>query len=72
MWEMLKPALIRAGRTFAQAFLAVVLAAEVGDLRGFADLTLLDQAATAGLVAVLSFVHNALEDVGRLPLGPKG
>lgn len=65
-----KPALIRAGRTFAQTFIGVVLAGllagEVVFLQDFADLSLLNQAAAAGVVAVLSLAQNLLEDMGSV------
>jgi hypothetical protein len=66
MNENLKNAYIRAARTFVQTFIGVFLAgllaqggvAVLGDL---ADLTLLNQAAAASVVAVLSLVQNLLE-----------
>lgn len=56
-------ALIRAGRTFAQAFIPIYVAGlasatVVGDL---ANLDLLQQAGIAGVIAVLSFLMNVLE-----------
>lgn len=62
MWEKLRDPLVRAARTFIQAFIAVLLASNLTSVGGFADPTVLDQAATAGLIAVLSFVQNLLED----------
>lgn len=62
MWETLRDPLVRAVRTFVQAFLAVFLASDVVSLSGFTDVALLDQAATAGIVAVLSLVQNLVED----------
>lgn len=65
MNERLKDALIRAGRTFLQTalgvYLAGIIASQTDGLSVFADLTLLEAAAAAGLVAVLSFVQNYLE-----------
>ena len=56
-------AAIRAARTFAQTFVGVYLAGYAGaSLAGLADLTLLDTAAAAGIVAVLSLVQNLLEE----------
>lgn len=61
-----KQAGIRAVRTFVQTFIGVylagLLASSVTVLQDFGDVTLLNQAAAAGLVAVLSFVQNTLED----------
>lgn len=62
MWEKMKDPAIRAARTFVQAFVVVLLASNVTSIGGFADPTVLDQAATAGLIAVLSFVQNLVED----------
>lgn len=62
MWESVKDPLVRAVRTFVQAFVAVLLASNVGSLGGFVDPSLLDQAATAGLVGVLSLIQNLIED----------
>lgn len=65
----MRDALIRAGRTFAQTFIGVFLAGLVGTavttLGDLADLTLLDSAAAAGIVAVLSFFQNWLETTGE-------
>ncbi len=64
MGVSLKDAAIRAVRTFVQAFLGVYLAG-VGVSPGLSDLgnlTVLDAAAAAGIVAVLTFVVNAVED----------
>ncbi len=57
-------ALIRAVRTFFQAFVPIyvaglVSATVVGDLT---DLELIQQAGIAGVIAVLSFVQNLLEE----------
>lgn len=63
-----KAAAIRAARTFLQTFIGVYLAGLGGqalDLSGLADLTLISSAAAAGVVAVLSFVHNWLETLGE-------
>ncbi len=62
MFEKMKDPAIRAVRTFVQAFVAVLLASNVSSIGGFADPTVLDQAATAGVIALLSFVVNFLED----------
>lgn len=56
-------ALIRAARTFAQTFVGVFLAGYAGNsLAELGDLTLLDTAAAAGIVAVLALIMNLLED----------
>lgn len=58
-------ALIRAGRTFLQTFIGVYLAGLVASanttLADLANLSLLDTALAAGVVAVLTFVQNFLE-----------
>lgn len=63
MKEQIKQAAIRAVRTFVQTALGVYVAGVVGAgaLADFANVGLLDSAAAAGLVAVLSFIQNALE-----------
>lgn len=61
----LKDAGIRAVRTFVQSFLGVYLVA-IGaspTLTDLADLTALDAAVAAGVVAVLTFLMNAVEDL---------
>ena len=61
----MKRASIRAARSFVQVFLGVWLAGAVATqttMASLVDVTLLDQAAAAGIVAALSFVQNALED----------
>lgn len=68
----LKNALIRAIRTFAQSFVGVILATWAGgSLTGLADITLLDKAAAAGVIAVLALIMNLLESATNNPL-PKG
>ena len=50
---------VRAGKTFAQAFVAVLVAAnivQVGDITQ----TLIGSATAAGLAALLSFVQNTV------------
>ncbi len=54
---------IRAGKTFLQAFVAVLIATEFTTLGDFANPTLLDQAAVAGLAAFLSFGQNFLAEL---------
>lgn len=51
---------IRAAKTFLQAFLAVLIATEIGSAADFASLEMLDQAAVAGVAAFLSFAQNTL------------
>ncbi len=48
---------VRAAKTFAQAFVAVVIAAGITSVSDL-DLQLLDAAFVAGLAAGLSFVNN--------------
>jgi hypothetical protein len=52
--------LIRAAKTFLQSFIAVLIAAEVSSVADFASITLWDQAAVAGVAALLSFAQNTL------------
>lgn len=60
-------ALIRAGRTFAQTFVGVFLAGYAGNsLAELGNLTLLDTAAAAGIVAVLALVMNLLEGTANV------
>lgn len=56
-------ALIRAVRTFFQAAIPIYLVgiSNVTDFGGLADVTLLQTAGIAGIIAVLSFVMNVLE-----------
>lgn len=62
----MRNAAVRALRTFVQTFIGVFLAGliagSVTTLGDLANLTLLDQAAAAGIVAVLTFVQNWLEE----------
>jgi hypothetical protein len=60
-------ALIRAGRTFLQTFIGVYLAGVLAStdpntFEALADLGLIEAATAAGIVAVISFVQNLLED----------
>lgn len=61
----MKEAAKRAARTFVQTFLGVYLAGLIGEagdtLAGVADLAVLEKALAAGIVAVVTFVHNMLE-----------
>jgi hypothetical protein len=50
---------IRAAKTFAQAFLAVIIAANVVSI-GDVTIDLLDGAFVAGLAALASFLNNAV------------
>lgn len=56
---VLKSAAIRAARTFAQAFLAIYIAAPTVDLY---STTVAKAAATAGIMAVISFAHRFLDE----------
>ena len=68
----LKNALIRAVRTFVQAFVGIILATwGGGSLVTLVDVTLLDKAAAAGVIAVLALLMNMLESATNDPL-PKG
>jgi uncharacterized membrane protein AbrB (regulator of aidB expression) len=57
-------ALIRAARTFAQVAVGVYLAGLTApdSLEGLADLGLIEAAVSAGVVAVISFGQNWLEE----------
>ncbi len=52
-----KDVVVRAAKTFGQAFIAVVIAAGITSVSDV-DLQLLDAAFVAGLAALLSFVNN--------------
>ena len=54
---------VRAGKTFLQAFLAVVIATKIGSVADLASLELLDQAFVAGLAAFFSFAQNVLNQL---------
>ncbi len=58
-----KQALVRAFRTFLQAFIGTYLATFTAspDVRGLVDPTLVGVSVVAGVIAVLSFVQNYLE-----------
>ena len=60
----MKDALIRAARTFFQTAIGVYLAGLVGGpvLGDLANVDLLSAAGAAGIVAVLSFAQNWLEE----------
>ncbi len=51
---------IRAGKTFLQAFLAIIAAAEIASIGDLANVALLDQALVAGFAALLSVANNLL------------
>jgi len=53
---------VRAGRTFLQAFLAVLIASQISTLQDLISVELLDQAAVAGLAALFSFAQSVLSD----------
>ena len=56
---------IRAGRTFLQAFLAILIASEISTVADFVNPALLDQALVAGLAAFLSFAQSILAGLAR-------
>lgn len=55
---------IRAGKTFLQAFLAIVIATKITSAADFLSPELLDQAFVAGVAAFLSFAQNVLTQLG--------
>jgi hypothetical protein len=67
-------ALIRAVRTFFQTAIGVYLAGLVAapTLIDLGDRALISSAAAAGVVAVLSFIQNALEESGAVSFGNRG
>lgn len=68
----IKNAAIRAVRTFAQAFVGIILATWAGgSLVTLVDVTLLDKAAAAGVIAVLALLMNMLESATNDPI-PRG
>ena len=56
---------IRAGRTFLQAFIAVLIASKIATVSDFVNPALLDQAFVAGLAAFLSFAQSLLAGLAR-------
>ena len=54
---------IRAGRTFLQAFIAILIASKIGSVSDLVSVELLDQALVAGLAALLSFAQSVLTDL---------
>lgn len=73
MSPILKSAAVRAIRTFIQAFLGVFLAGIAGatTLGALTQRNLLEVAAVAGIVAVLSLAQNVLEQTTKAPI-PRG
>ena len=55
---------IRAGKTFVQAFLAIIISVQITSVADLFSPDLLDQAFVAGLAAVISFAQNALTAAG--------
>lgn len=77
----MRRALIRAARTFFQSAIGTFLA--LGVLQGVVDAGAIDldalaraavSAGAAGVISVLSFIQNALEDLDKIPTigGDKG
>jgi len=64
--EVIVNALIRAVRTFVQTFIGLYLAGLVASptLVDLANPQLLGVAAAGGIVALLSFVQNVVEEIG--------
>lgn len=56
---------VRAGKTFLQAFLAVIIATEVSGVGDLLSTELWDQALVAGLAAIFSFAQNLLSALGN-------
>jgi len=54
---------IRAGKTFLQAFLAVLIASKIATVGDFVSPAMLDQALVAGLAAFISFAQNTLSSL---------
>lgn len=71
---IMQNALIRAVRTFFQTAIGVYLAGLVAapTLIDLGDRALISSAAAAGVVAVLSFIQNALEESGAVSFGNRG
>lgn len=67
MAQIIRRALVRAARTFMQAFLAVVTGAPLMN----ADVSTLKAAGFAGIGAVLSLLQNTLEQASDAPV-PRG
>ena len=62
-----KDILVRAGKTFVQAFIAILIAAQVDGVADLLDPSLYDQAAVAGVAALLSFIQNTLNAIDTSP-----
>ena len=62
-----KDILVRAGKTFVQSFIAILMASQIEGVADLLDPSLYDQAAVAGIAAVLSFVQNTLNSVETSP-----
>ena len=58
-----KDTLVRAAKTFVQSFVAILIAAQVDGVSDLFDPSLYDQAAVAGVAAVLSFIQNTLNQI---------
>lgn len=56
---------VRAGKTFLQAFLAVLIASKITTVGDFMDPAILDQALVAGLAAFISFAQNTLSSIKK-------
>lgn len=69
----MRPYVIRAIRTYLQAFVGLILASWGGEVVGWqTGLTVLQVAAVGAIPAVLALIQNWLEDSGTINLGPKG
>ena len=65
-----KDILVRAAKTFVQSFVAILIAAQVDQVTDLFDPTLYDQAAVAGVAALLSFIQNTLNSIDTSPKVP--
>lgn len=62
-----KDLFVRAGKTFMQAFVAILIASQVDGVSDLLDPDLYDQAAVAGVAALLSFIQNTLNSIDVSP-----
>jgi len=65
-----KDILVRAAKTFVQAFVAVLIASQVDQVTDLFQPELYDQAAVAGIAALLSFIQNTLNSIDTTPKEP--
>ena len=68
----MKNTLIRAVRTWAQAFIGLLIASNVFGVDGAVDLAAVQVAAVSAIPAALALVQNWLESLDATPDYPRG